>query len=356
MGDLTKAQKKFPSLYRAWIDYGRPELEKTALGAYVASFLKDGIDFEIEQVDQSLQVLLLRFDVVALKDPLSALFGATNENQRERTFRKASTELCALAKFERLGLLNDLGWPPGFGDNPPFDFRFSAGEAIIPVDVKDANGDGLLIAERAIDRIVKPWAKANGIASTRLALRYLGAISQSLVGSNIFNAGTLQGFEEWLQQRQVIPDEPYNLQVGETAISVRIVPEAELKHQSGGIQLVSTLASILSATFEHHIVEKSQAAQRESRVPFLIVYVKLPGHGSSDIKTTATFRDALCNVAQRASSLEHEVAALWLGSIYYHPVGEEMHFYCCLRSDAEWPAGLTPEDLTKYLKGTLSPI
>src|SRR5208337_1299176 len=143
---------------------------------------------------------------------------------------------------------------------------------------------------------------------------------------------------------------------GETAISVRIVPEAELKHQSGGIQLVSTLASILSATFEHHIVEKSQAAQRENRVPFLIVYVKLPGHGSSDIKTTATFRDALCNVAQRASSLEHEVAALWLGSIYYHPVGEEMHFYCCLRSDAEWPAGLTPEDLTKHLKGRLSPI
>lgn len=92
MGDLTKAQEKFPSLYRAWIDYGRPELEKTALGAYVASFLKDGIDFEIEQVDQSLQVLLRRFDVVALKDPLSALFGATNENQRERTSRPFSDQ------------------------------------------------------------------------------------------------------------------------------------------------------------------------------------------------------------------------------------------------------------------------
>ena len=343
MGNLTKVQEKFTSLYRAWIDDGCPELEKTALGAYVDSFLKDGIDFEIEQIDQSLQVLLRRFDVVALKDPLSALFGAANENQRERAFRKASTELFALATFEQLGLLSDLGWPQGFGDNPPFDFRFSVGDAVIPVDVKDANGDGLLIAERAIDRIVKPWAKANDIPSTRLALRYLGPISQSVVGSNIFNPGTLRGFEEWLEQRQKIPDGPYNLQVGETAVSVRIVPETELKHQSGGIQLVSTLASILSATFEHHIVEKSQAAQLENRVPFLLVYVKLPGHGSSDIKTTAAFRDALCNVARRASSLEHEVAALWLGSIYYHPIGEEMRFYCCLRSEAEWPAGLTPE-------------
>ncbi len=69
MGDLTKAQKKFPSLYRAWIDYGRPELEKTALGAYVASFLKDGIDFEIEQVDRMGHHLNDGFVAARLSDP-----------------------------------------------------------------------------------------------------------------------------------------------------------------------------------------------------------------------------------------------------------------------------------------------
>jgi hypothetical protein len=127
---LGQLNQEFPSLFRAW------------LGFLVQQFFEDGIEFEMAQVNKSLERLLARFEVGALQDPLGALFGSRKKNQRKNASRKANTELYALAECERMGVLAGLGWPPGFGDTPPFDLQLGAANAVILVDVKDANGDG----------------------------------------------------------------------------------------------------------------------------------------------------------------------------------------------------------------------
>jgi hypothetical protein len=174
MEGLAKLKNEFPSLYRAWATYGCSELKETWLGFLLNQFSKDGIEFELAQLEQSLEQLLKRFDVQELQDPLGSLFGPRIESQQEKALRKANTELCALAEFERLGTLEGLGWPPNFGDNPPFDLQVRAENAVIPVDIKDANGSGLSIAQNALDEIVRPWAQTNNVPPYRIALHYLG--------------------------------------------------------------------------------------------------------------------------------------------------------------------------------------
>jgi len=320
------------------------------------AFLQDGVEFELEQVDQSLERLLPRFKVEALKDPLDALFCPKGKNQRGNAFRKASTELYALAEFERLGVLEGLGWPTNFGDNAPFDLQIRAANTVIPVDVKDANGSGVSLAQKKLEEIIGPWAETNGVPLYRIALRYLGVMSQSSIGENIWKNGTLEQFSEWLATFQAIPQDVYRLTVEGTLLSVRIVPAESTGHQCGGIQKSDTLASILSETFEDHVTEKSKHAKQENKTPFLLIYVQLPGYGSSDIKTTATFHDATLCVSQRAQELQHEADQLWLGNIFLHPKGTTMERYCCLRPIAAWPNALTPEDLVTRLNGVLSKI
>ena len=354
MEDSAKLDLEFPSIQQAWKESMRPNLRETLLGELIAGFLADGVDFGLRHIDESLEVLLRRFSVSSLRDPLMSLFGPANKGQRERTFRKAGTELFALAEMERHGLLRDLGWPSGVGDNPPFDFRLEVGPAVVPVDVKDANGDGLRVAHRLIESFVKPWAGANDVPAYRIVLRYRGLVSQRSIGDDIFKRGTLQGFKNWLAQQRTIPSESFGVEVGDTSISIRIVPEAVYLHESGGIQGTNPLIRALAETFGEHVTHKSQAAEEQEQTPFLLAYVRLPGYGASDIKTLATFRDAQCIVAGRVSQLKYNARSLWLGSLFFHPSGDRMIADCCLRPEAAWPEGLSAEELTTRLGGKLS--
>ncbi len=312
MDTLAELKYEFPSLHAAWVMRNGPKLQETWLGFLGKRFLEDGIEFELEQVDQSLERLASRFKVEALKDPLDALFGPKKENQREKAFRKANTELYALAEFERLGVLEGLGWPPNFGDTAPFDLQLRTASAVIPVDVKDANGSGLSVAQKALGEIVAPWAEANGVPPYRIAVRYLGPMSQSSIGDNIRKNGTLKQFREWLAAFQTMPNGGYHLTVEDTSLSVRIVLAENVRDQCGGIQNFDALASMLSKTFEDHVTDKSEHAKREKRTPFLLIYVKLPGYGASDIKTTNTFHNATSCVSQRGKGLHHDADQLWL--------------------------------------------
>ena len=348
---LAQLKQEFPSLYRAWRKYGSPDLEETWLGFLVQQFFEDGIEFEMAQVNKSLERLLARFEVEALQDPLGALFGSRKKNQRENAFRKANTELYALAECERMGVLAGLGWPRGFGDTPPFDLQLGAANAVMPVDVKDANGDGLRVMETALERIVRPWAEANGIPPYRITLRYLGVMSQRSIGDNLRQKGTFAGFGEWLAAHATMPSGGFRLKVDETSLLVRIIPAKSALAPSGGIQPRNPLARVLAATFADHVQDKSKHAQR---TPFLLLYVQLSGYGASDIKTTGTFHAATLRVSEEAKALEHDAYDFWLGSIFVHPKGTTMERYCCLRPVAAWPHGLTPEELSRRLEGALT--
>jgi hypothetical protein len=92
----------------------------------------------------------------------------------------------------------------------------------------------LSVAQKALEEIVTPWAEANGVPPYRVAVRYLGSMSQSSIGDNIRKNGTLKQFREWLAAFPTIPDEGYHLTVEYTSLSVRIVLAENVRDQCGG--------------------------------------------------------------------------------------------------------------------------
>jgi hypothetical protein len=346
----------FPSLFRTWRDYGSPELGGTHLGVLASIYAKDGVEFELKGVDESLAALLPRVPIGSMQEQARALFAQQDLEQGKREFEKASTELCALAECARLGLLHGLGWPPGNSDTPPFDLQIDVGKAYIPVDVKSANGSGFQLVARSLSEVVEPWAAKVGVKAFRVVVRYTGLLSQPSTGPEVNKRGALEDFAAELSEYDKLPDCSFSLCLQQVQLTVRIVLEESTLHQSGGIQGTEALARVLASSFEVHVTKKSQQARKAGKTPFLLMYVQLPGYGSSDIKTPEIFCDAMRRVSALNSNLKHDGNALWLGSVLLRPSAAARERYCCLRTAAQWPDGLSSEEFANYLKATLSLI
>ena len=360
---------RFSSIYEAWQEYGAPDLSETWLGHLWHEFLDTQVEFELTLLDQSLGQLLLRFTLVNLDEQMTALFDAKNPGQREKAFRKANTELLAMAEFDRVGILLDLGWlAEKYGNSPPFDFRLSASGVPIPVDVKDANGSGLREAKKLLEKILGDWLKEKNLTPCRVDLRYQGVISQKRVTDTLYKTDAGERFTRWLKDHAGIPKDPFPFlledprlingrpQTPPTRLIAVVVPIENAAQQSGGVQRSDFLADVLSDVLESHVEEKAESAHLEGDTPFLLVYVKLPNYGASDFKTAAAFRDATTLLSGRARTLGHNADALWLGSVFIHTKGNTMEHYCCLRTSAAWPLGLDPETLATNVGGPLTKI
>jgi hypothetical protein len=360
---------EFPSICRACQAFGAKDLSKTWLGHLWREFRDTGIEFEMKLLDISLERLLHRFTFSDLEEQMTALLGDKIENQREKAFRKANTELFVMAECDRLGILFDLGWPAKkYGNSPPFDLRLSVSGILIPVGVKDANGSGLREAENSLEKILTEWVEINGHPPCRIELRFPGAITQKRVTDTLYRTDARTRFRSWLTGHSGIPQESFPIlledvrlidgvpQTPPTLLQVFVVRDESAQCQSGGIQSSDALVDVLSNILESHIVEKAEAAHLEDETPFLLFYLQLPNYGASDIKTTAAFRDALTLVSQRAKGLDHSADALWLGSIYVHPKGNSTERYCCLRPGAAWPLGLDPQTLATSISGPMAKL
>jgi hypothetical protein len=347
---LTAVLAQFPNLQRCWQNIGSPTLEERYIGDLLATLRDDSADFGIGAVESALAVLLARFTPDELTEQVRDLFA--NGDRTEASWYKSWTELCALAYFQEHQILYSLGWPETTSDTPPFDFRLSISELIIPCDVKSASGSAFLLVNGELNGLVQRWAKDRGLGAVEFRLRYHGTLAQEVVGPSFIGKAPLNEFRTELDTLLKVPEVPLKLDLGAVKFKAYIGRSAQ-ERTSGGIQGSDPLAASLVSTYRSHVVRKAKTAERENQTPFLLAYVQTPGTGMSDLKTASIFEKAISTVSAASGSLDHGAGELWLGSSLLDFRYSDPRMCCCLRGAARWPAGLTPKDLAQRAGGRL---
>ncbi len=148
----------FPTIEQVY----RNETPAPTLAGLPIETLLDAATYQINDVEGALAILATGRGLPALVEQTSKLFV-----KAWRDWDCARTELLALSTIERDHTLESLGWPPGYGDNAPFDgvLRDAAGRrrSHCTFDVKSAQGTGLLLVHEKLEAIAKAWASSKGL-------------------------------------------------------------------------------------------------------------------------------------------------------------------------------------------------
>ena len=327
---IQEALRKFQGIESAYHLMSSPPLERTYIGDCI---LVDS-HFEEELIALNTALLQLdrwrnypRFEII-----LRSLFGQVPIQKAIKEWDQALSEILGLAYFEAQGILCHIGYPADLpGHHLPFDFALKIHEGLIPGDIKPANGSGFLLLETALRKCVLDMAASLGTTPPLIAIRYHGPLTQEVVGQELCRLTSqfksrLANIHDWTPQ------------VLELAIGLDRVTGPEAKVLStkvyvflgkvtvpgGGITGTSILSDVLATTFKKHIRHKGGQCKEEDPA-FIITYVRLPGHGSSDIKNHVTFGDTVAKTIQMVGNSTPK----WFGNLFL-PTGsnvEKPRFY-----------------------------
>lgn len=323
--------------------------EVAYIGILLRSFESDHFDFGLSEVDAALATLLARFTPDDLREQVQDLFWSDPTLSQAR-WDKASTELYAFTHFERRGLLYSLGWPAGYSDTPPFDFRTCVSGQIILCDAKPASGNGFDLVRQSIEKIVKDWAESRGLSAVQVSVDYRGTMTQQAVGPALREGHVLAQFAADLDRHADIPVAPLNLTLDRSRIEVTLALDKS-RRVSGGVQGIDPLIASLAATVTKHVAQKAKLSSANGSLPFILVYVHLQGTGGGDIKSKHILPRVLAEVS--SAQIDPDIDSLWLGGVIldYRQTGEPS-VVCCLRNRAAWPNNLKPCEFANSVGGT----
>lgn len=347
MADSVPSQFPALSLCSKSVEY---DPEVAYIGNLLRTFESDQVDFGLYEVDIALATLLARFTADELREQVQDLF-CSDPTLSQARWDKASTELYAFAHFERCGLLYSLGWPPGYGDTPPFDFRTRVSGQIVLCDAKPASGNGLELVRHSIEEVVKDWAESRGLSAVQVSVDYRGTTTQQVVGPALRQGHALAQFAADLDRHAGIPATPLNLTLDRSRIEVTLALD-QSRRVSGGIQSVDALVASLVPTVTKHVAQKAKLSSANGSLPFILVYVHLQGTGAADIKAKHILPRVLAEVDSAQN--DPDMDSLWLGGVILdHRQAGAPSISCCLRKRAAWPKGLTPLEFANCSGGTL---
>ena len=144
---------------------------------------------------------------------------------------------------------------------PPFDFRLSISDLIIPCDIKSASGSAFLLVHGELNGLVQRWAKDRGLGAVEFRLRYQGTLTQEVVGPSFIGKAPLNEFRTELNALLSVPDVPLGLDLGAVKFKAYIGRSAQ-ERTSGGIQGSDPLAASLVSTYRSHVVRKAKTAEK----------------------------------------------------------------------------------------------
>jgi hypothetical protein len=284
---------------------------------------------------------------VACDRYLSKLFERPSTLKAIRAWDQSLSEIFVFAHFESLGILHSIGWPSDFPTDAPFDFAINIQGNIVAGDVKPANGSGYRLLEQTLRRCVSEQAEQLAIAVPRVTIRYHGPLTQEIVGAAL-ESSLISDFKLRIVDLSLLEPQTFVLPIGSTIVNVILGETEEL---GGGISGTSLLSDALAVTFKNHIEIKGSHGSKYD-VPFLVAYVRLPGRGSSDLKTYASFGDTVA----KAITLLGSPTSSWLGNLLLCPgtQGSKPRFY--KSSNAIWPVGISANTLSHGLGAMLTPV
>lgn len=140
----------------------------------------------------------------------------------------------------------------------------------------------------------------------------------------------------------------FALAIGATSLTV-IVGDTE--QIGGGITGTSALSDALAPTFKDHIGAKGRQGSKYN-VRSLLTYVRLPGRGSADLKTHASFGDTLAKAIKEIGSPTSD----WLGTLFLCPGTQNTEPRFFESSNGNWPTGLSGKTLSHCLDAMLTPV
>jgi hypothetical protein len=342
---LKEELQKFKGLTSAYQIASSPALS----GTYLADYLLCEPDFvsELTSVDVALLCLQKRISDARMQPILSKLFERLPTDKGILAWDQAVGEILAIAHCESLGILHSIGWPSDFpGQHAPFDFAIKIQGIVVAGDVKPANGSGYRLLVQLLRRCVSEQAAQRGIANPPVTVRYRGPLTQEVVGSNLQQV--LSDFKSKIAGRPLSEPQTVVLPIGSMNVTV-ILGDTEVL--DGGITGTSALSDTLAPTFKRHIENKGSQGSKYD-VCFFLAYVRLPDRGSADLKTHASFGDALA----KAVSLLGRPTSDWLGILFLRPGtqnGEPRFFE---NSQAIWPGGISAEAFSQGLGAMLIPL
>ncbi len=292
-------------------------------GTYLTDSLLGEPDFapELLALGAALLQLGTRISDRRVKAILDKLFERLPPQKAVKSWDQALSEIFAFAHFESLGILHSIGWPSDFPGDAPFDFAIQIQGNIVAGDVKPANGSGFRLLEESIRGCVSERAVESGTETPRVTVRYKGPLTQEIAGPNLRKV--VSDFKSKIADADLSESQIVDLTIdlgsvlGSTmeGLSTRIaVYLGDAAPLGGGITGTSILSDALALTIKRHIEGKGNHGSTYD-VCFFVVYVRLPGRGSADIKTHVSFSDAVAK-AVRALGIP---TSYWLGSLLLQP-------------------------------------
>jgi len=157
-----------------------------------------------------------------------------------------------------------------------------------------------------------------------------------------------QNFSQKITSHTISESQTFDLTIGATRLTVILGDTEQL---GVGITGSSILSDALAPTFRNHIEEKGRHGSKYD-VRYFLAYVRLPGRGSADIKSHASFGDTL---AKAIKPIESPISD-WLGALFLCPgtPNTEPRFF--ESSNPNWPTGLSGNILSHRLGATLTPV
>jgi hypothetical protein len=343
--ELEEELKKYKGLADAHGIASCPSLSGTYLGDYL--LIEPELSRELIDADAALRCLQKRISEPRMRPILSKLFDKRSLDKAMKAWDQALSEIFAFAHFESLGILHSIGWPSDFaGGDAPFDFTIDIDGNILAGDVKPANGSGYRLLEQTIRRCVAEQTTRLGVADPRITVRYHGPLTQEVMGDNLRDFA--QNFSQKITSHTISESQTFDLTIGATRLTVILGDTEQL---GVGITGSSILSDALAPTFRNHIEEKGRHGSKYD-VRYFLAYVRLPGRGSADIKSHASFGDTL---AKAIKPIESPISD-WLGALFLCPgtPNTEPRFF--ESSNPNWPTGLSGNILSHRLGATLTPV
>jgi hypothetical protein len=343
--ELEEALKKYEGLAAAHGIASRPSLSGTYLADYL--LFEPELSDELIDADAALRCLQKRMSEPRMRPILSKLFDKRSLDKAMKAWDQALSEIFAFAHFESLGILHSIGWPADFaGGDAPFDFAINIDGNVVAGDVKPANGSGYRLLEQTVRRCVVEQTTRLGVVVPRITVRNHGPLTQEVVGDNLRDFA--QRFRQKLASETMSESRTFDLTIGATRLTVLL---GDTKQFSGGITGSSSLSDALAPTVRSHIEEKGRHGDKYD-VRYFLAYVRLPGRGSADIKTYASFGDTLAKAIK-----PNEIPTLdLLGALFLCPGTPKTEPRFFQGPNPNWPTGLSGNTLSQRLGAILTPV
>ncbi|MDP2309939.1 MAG: hypothetical protein Q8P18_28230 [Pseudomonadota bacterium] len=234
----------------------------------------------------------------ALAESVSDLFQA-----QEAKYRKGLTEMLAFGHFAGLGLLREVGWPPGHGRSPPFEGRILLGGRMVAFDVKAAIENSHDLIQRVTDAATTIWEARTG---GRLQIRFTadGLDGRARVGPTV--AALRTQLSAHLAQWTSLPIPGLKFQMNGVHLRISFGPPQLVSMDMSYTDTASAAADAWSY-IKRHIDTKGSLAARHG-TQFALVYVQPSTAASADMRIQ-TFKAALGHAA--GTRLPGEFLGFW---------------------------------------------